>query len=358
MIAGGIAVVAGLWILSGQFGGDDVLSVNGTEAAVNDTQPQPSEEELPRVRVIDSVAITHVQEIAVFGRTEADKVVDVRAETAGRVVEILAEEGSETEEGTALVRLAMDDRQAKLTDALAQVKYREIGYDAAQELAKKKFSAEVTVAEELAALETAKASLRAIRLDISRTRIKAPFGGVVEKSPLHTGDLVQVGDIVAQIVDLDPITVAVEITERQVAQVRVGQSARTRFPNGNVHDGTVTFVSRSGSTETRTFRVEVEIDNANLDIPEGLTADVTLLTTPVMAHRITPAILTLDDEGRIGVKIVDGNDHAVFKPIKIIAETRDGVWIDGLPQEVRLITVGQEYVRHGQAVNAITMDGV
>ena len=122
MIAGGIAVVAGLWILSGQFGGDDVLSVNGTEAAVNDTQPQPSEEELPRVRVIDSVAITHVQEIAVFGRTEADKVVDVRAETAGRVVEILAEEGSETEEGTALVRLAMDDRQAKLTDALAQVR--------------------------------------------------------------------------------------------------------------------------------------------------------------------------------------------------------------------------------------------
>lgn len=354
LIAAGIAAVAGIWILSGQFGGEGKIPA---EKGMAEGQTSVAEDELPRVRVTNSEAMSRIQELAVFGRTAADRVVDVRAETSGRVMEILIEEGDAVQEDEQLVRLAMDDRQSRLAEAQAQLKYREIAYDAAQELAKKKFSAEVTVAEDLAALETAKASLRAIRLDIARTRIKAPFGGLVEESPLNIGDLVQVGDIVAQLVDLDPIVVVVEVTERQIAQVHVGQSARMAFPNGARRDGKVTFVSRSGSDETRTFRVEIDADNRQLDIPQGLTADVTLMTAPAMAHRITPAVLTLNDQGQVGVKIVDDKDQVVFVPVGIVAETTDGVWVDGLEPSVRLITVGQEFVSDGQTVIPVPSDG-
>lgn len=361
MIAMGIAAVAGLWIVSGQFSDGDNSVVDGV-SEMSAAEPgaaggNAEDSELPRVRVTDSIATARVQEITVFGRTEADRIVDVRAETSGRVVDILVSEGDLVEKATDIVRLAMDDRQARLTEAKAQVKYREIAYEAAQALAKKKFSAEVTVAEDLAALETAKASLRAIRLDIARTKIAAPFGGIIEETPLEIGDLVQTGDRVAQLVDLNPIKVAVEVTEGQVSQVHVGQRATARFPGDITREGIVSFVSRSGSEETRTFRVEIRIGNPNLDVPQGVTADVNLQTEPAMAHRISPAVLTLDDEGQIGVKIVDGRDQVVFVPVAIVAETTDGVWVDGLPSSVRLITVGQEFVRHGQNVVPVALSG-
>ncbi|MBC8240155.1 MAG: efflux RND transporter periplasmic adaptor subunit [Alphaproteobacteria bacterium] len=351
LIAVGIAAVAGLWILSGQIPNESVDMTAPTEAMSD------ADEQRPRVRVANSTATAHVQELTVFGRTEADRFVDIRAETSGRVIGIEVNKGQIAEKDAVIVRLAMDDRQAKLTQAEAEVNYRKIAYDGAQSLAEKRFSAEVTVAEELAALESARASLRAIRLDMARTRIGAPFAGVIEKSPLEIGDLVRVGDVVAQLVDLDPITVSIEVNERQVSQVRIGQQAQARFANGLARAGTVTFVSRSGSDETRTFRVEIEVANSEFDIPRGLTADVTLLTESVMAHRISPAVLTLSGEGQLGVKIINDDDQVVFVPITVIAEARDGVWISGLPLNARLITIGQEFVRAGQLVDAVIMDG-
>jgi len=357
LIAVGIAAVAAAWILSGQITDKDADTAMATDESIAGNPELAAAEQRPRVRVTDSSATSHIQEFTLFGRSEADRVVYLRAETSGRIVKIDVKKGDVVEEGAQVVRLAMDDRPARLTEAKAQVAYREIGYDAALSLAEKKFSAKVTVAGDLAQLETARAALRGIQLDMARTRLGAPFESVVEELSLEVGDLVRVGDMVAKLVDLDPIIVVIEVSERQVAHVRTGQQAHVQFANGLARTGTVTFVSRSGSDATRTFRVEIEVANSEFDIPQGLTTEVTLRTEPVMAHRISPAILTLSGEGQLGIKIIEGDDRVVFVPITVIAETGDGLWIDGLPQTARLITVGQEFVSHGQMVEAVTADG-
>ena len=71
-----------------------------------------------------------------------------------------------------------------------------------------------------------------------------------------------------------------------------------------------------------------------------------------LAHLISPAVLTLDDAGAVGVKVVDSEDRVRFHAVNIIADTSEGVWLAGLPAKIRLITVGQEYVRDGQLVRA------
>jgi len=357
-IAIGIAVISASWVLSGQLPGGTPQEPASAEEATGNPLAVAPDDARHRVRVADSVATSHVQEITLFGRTEADRVVEIRAETNGRVVDIPTVKGTAVAKSDQLVRLAMNDRKAKLVEAKAQVEYRKFEYSAAQSLAEKKYSAEVTVAGDLAALEAARASQRAIELDIARLRISAPFAGIIENITVEVGDLVQVGNIVAQLVDMDPLVVSIEVSEREIGQVKIGQKAPIEFASGQTRTGNVTYVSRSGSDETRTFRVELSVENQQFDIPQGLTAQVTLLTDEVQAHLISPALLTLNDAGQLGVKIVDDKETALFVPISIIAETKDGVWVDGLPGTVRLITVGQEYVRHGQVVNAIDEDEI
>jgi multidrug efflux system membrane fusion protein len=73
----------------------------------------------------------------------------------------------------------------------------------------------------------------------------------------------------------------------------------------------------------------------------------------VEAHKISPAILALDERGQLGVRIVDQSRRVRFVPVKIIADGPDGVWVTGLPKQVTIITVGQDYVSEGDLVNPV-----
>ena len=85
-------------------------------------------------------------------------------------------------------------------------------------------------------------------------------------------------------------------------------------------------------------------------VPDGMTADIDLPLQDVMAYRISPAILSLSDEGHVGVKSVNAADEIVFHPVSIVGDDQEGVWIVGLPDRLRLVTVGQDFVSPGQKV--------
>ncbi len=349
-IAAGLAVAATAWILSGLVGDDDA----GEDAA---PAPVAEAEPLPQVRVRTVAAQARTSELVLFGRSEAERTVSLRAETKGRVVERAVAKGDRVEAGDALVRLAVDDRKAQLREAEARVEQYRIAYKAAAKLAEKKFRSEVKLVEEKAELEAAKARLAAIRLDIERTVIRAPFAGVVDDLPAEIGDFIDIGDPVAVVADLEPILVVGEVSERDVAGIPVGAPATVRLAGGPALDGRVRYVSRVGTSVTRTFRVEVEVDNPGWTLAEGLTAELRLATGQTFAHRVSPAILTLSEEGVIGVKAVE-DGTVVFFPADVVADTTEGVWLAGLPDTVTLITVGQEFVRAGQRVRTVPDDEV
>ncbi len=356
IIAALIALVAIVWIMSGQAGdenGESIASTSGDASSADDAKEKSVEVVLPSVRVLESVAQPRIQEISLFGRTEAERYVDVRAETDGLIVALNVEEGDLISDGDLIARLAINDRQARVDDAFAQVKYREVAFEAAEELSKKQFRSEVQLAEELSALESARAALIIARVELARTRINAPFGGVVEELYVEHGKSVQAGDTILRINDLDPIVVAAQITERDIDHVELGQRARIRLASGREYEGVVGYIANTANTETRTFRIEIKIANPDIDISAGLTAEVGLFTKPVLAHHVSPAVLTLDDLGRIGIKTVDGNDQVAFFPIEIIADTAMGIWISGIPDQSRIISVGQEFVLPGQTVDSV-----
>ena len=99
--------------------------------------------------------------------------------------------------------------------------------------------------------------------------------------------------------------------------------------------------------------MELEIPNAGHKIRSGLTGELTLPLSPIRAHVVSPAVLTLSDGGRIGVRIVDDSDIVRFVPIRILSDSAEGLWVSGLKDGQRLITVGHEYVKAGQKVQPV-----
>ena len=279
---------------------------------------------------------------------------ELKVETAGRVIEIAAQRGARVDAGDLLVRLARDDRDARLDEALALVNQREVEYFAAQALAEKGFRAETQLAEAMALLEAARAALVAVEDDIAKTTIEAPFAGVLEARFVELGSTLQAGDAIGRLVDLDPLWVVGNVTEREVAGLREGETAWARLVTGGDLEGRVVQIATVADPETRTFEVTLEVANPGLRQRDGLTGEIHLPGTLGQAHLVSRAVLVLNDEGVIGIRAVDDSDTVRFHGAEIAGDGPEGVWLTGLPEILRLITVGQDFVKAGQSVRPFT----
>lgn len=348
-----LAAGGALWIASGELGDGRAAQdpAAGTAAITAEAEVPPM-----AVRIARYDAATRDAEIVVLGLTEASRTVLVRAETDGRIVDIPVAEGAVVAEGDPLAALEVAEREARLAEAKALLEQRRAELNAATQLASKGFQTELRAAEMTALTEAAKAALNAIEIDLARTTIRAPFDGVVDQRAVEAGDFVQRGDPVATVVDLDPLIIAAEVSERDVGQLVVGQVGEARLVTGETVRGAVRYIARVSASETHTFRVELEIANADRHIPSGATAELRLPVAKVEAHLLSPAVLTLDDAGNIGVKVVNAEGRVEFHAVALMADSPDGVWVTGLPASVDVIIVGQEFVRDGQRVKPVKAD--
>lgn len=345
IIAGVIAVAATAWVASGQLLGSD--GGQQTEEAAEHRAP------LPSVRFVEIEAQPMVSDLTVRGRTLADRSVSIRAEQNGRIAEVLVERGESVAADQVLVRIAVNDRQARVDFARALVRQREIQYNAAAQLNQRGYSADTDLAEADALLTEARAQLSLAEIDVARLEIRAPFAGIVDDRMVEVGDYIDIGDAVATLVDLDPIRIAAQVSERHVGEITLGAPARARLLDGEWQTGAVTYVGATADGATRTFAVEVEVANADNRIIEGLTAELHVPLAEVRAHLQSPSVLTLADDGTLGVKALGPDNRVQFLPVEILGDDPQGVWLGGLPDRVLLITVGQEFVIPGQLVEPV-----
>lgn len=355
----GIFIVIVAWMLSGQLTGEDapVAAVPPADGAAETVSGENKDTPLTRVRVAVSHSEEHVRTIAILGRTEADRAVSVRAEVPGRVSKVTSIKGSLVEAGDVLVELDPENLPALLAEARARLKQREIAYESAKKLSKGGYSSRLNVAQSKADLEAARAQVAGMQRDLNNTTITAPIAGVLDSLPLEQGDFIdKAGQVAARIIDLTSVVVVGEVAERDIGKIDLGGIASVRLPDGRRFDGQVSYVAKSSNALTRTFAVEVTIPVPDMSVPEGVTAELHLPMERVEAHKITPALLTLNDDGAIGVKTVNDDGVVEFHPVRMVSDTEDGIWLTGLPDGVRIITVGQEFVIAGERVEAVEGD--
>jgi len=348
-----------------------------------------------RVVVLRSSSREVDSAVTLRGQTEADRVVELRAETSGLVISDPLRKGAFVDRGDLLCRLdpaareaelqqararlaeakaRVPEAEARLEEARAQREEAEINYNAAENLAGEGFSSQSRVAATRAALRSAEAAVQSARSglqaaragiegaraavanaekEIERLRITAPFAGVLETDTAEIGSLLQPGALCATVLQLDPMKLVGFVSELQVARVTQGASATARTASGREVAGEVSFLSRSADQTTRTFRVEVRVANPDLTLRDGETAEITVDAAGKAAHLLPQSALTLDDGGSLGLRLVDGDQQVRFVPVTLLRDTPNGVWLTGLPDEAEVIVIGQEYVTEGVRVDPV-----
>lgn len=327
-------------------------------AASANANSNPASAALPEVIIRPAVVTPHRISVMLKGSTEPDREVTVRSETMGTVVTASVNEGQTVRRGALLCGLDVESRNARIAEAEAEVASARLEYDAQSQLEEKGWTTSNRAAATKAALDRAEASLAAANIELAKTRVTAPFNGVFEARMAELGDFLSIGAPCGRLVDLDPIIVAVDATEDQLGAIDPSQPVNVEFATGLSAVGTVRFIARTASQQTRTFRVEVEIANADALIPAGLTASVNLGLGEVPAVLTTPATLVLHDDGRVGVRYVDTTDIVRFTEISIVDDAPDGVWVTGVPAGVNLLVAGQDYLKEGVKVSPRLGEGL
>jgi multidrug efflux system membrane fusion protein len=317
-------------------------------------EPAPEAAAAPRLRVVTlwSVERAIEQTVILRGRTEAARRVEVRAETQGLVASDPLPRGSAVAEGDVLCELAPGTRRAALAEARARLAEAEISFTAASRLSEGGFAAQTRVAAAEAAVRAAQAAVERAQAELDHLTIRAPFAGVLEADSAERGTFMTPGSLCATVIRLDPIRLVGFAAESQIDRLSEGAVAGGRLSNGREVIGRVTFLARVADPATRTFRVEVTVPNPDLSIRDGMSADILIQGRPERGHLVPASALTLDDAGRLGLRVVDADGLVGFVPVRVLRDTAQGFWVQGLPAEAEIIVLGQEYVREGVRVEA------
>ena len=264
-----------------------------------------------------------------------------------------AERGTNVDRNGLIARMDERDRTARLAQAKATVKQREVEYEGRVKLKSESYVSEAQLQEAVAALEAARTELTRAELDLEYRFIRAPFDGALQSRIAEVGDFVKRGDPIATFVDNRTIIVSANLSEFDAKYVAVGDMAEARLATGEHVRGAIRYVAPVADEATRTFAVELEVDNQDGLLRAGGTAELRIPAELVHAHRVSPSLLTLDDAGNVGLKIINDDGRVEFVVADIALSSSDGVWVAGLPDTATIITVGQGFVSSGAIVNAV-----
>ena len=286
------------------------------------------------------------------GFSEASRIVIIKSQVEGKVSSKSFEKGKFYKAGSQLVLIDPEDKIARLKEMEALLNQRKKEYEVAEKLFKKGFRSEVKLSESRTNFENALALYEKSQVELNNTKILIPFDSTIEDSFIELGDYVKKGDKIAKIVDLDPIFVKVNVTENVINNLKLNQTTSIIIADKS-YEGLISYISKTSDPLTRNFRVEIKINNKQKQIISGLSSEVRINLSKEDAYFIPSSLISLDDQGKIGIKVVQ-EKKVLFLTIDIISDTGNGYWVNSNSkknlEDYMLITQGHEYVITGENV--------
>lgn len=339
--------IAALLVIAivGWMGSGFIFPSENNDPVVARAEPKPV-----AVAITTSIAETVTQFYQAEGQALPDRDTMMRAETSGDIAEVFVSKGQDVAAGDIIARFDPTSNDADANRAAEELARATREFNNAEVLLERGVSTADRVSQARAALASAAAQVTDVEQAAKALTITAPFAGRVETLELDEGEYVSTGTEVGRLVDITPLTVAIQVPQQSLTRLAVGQPATVRFITGEERPGVVTFVGTSAASETRTFLAEVEVANEDGTIPAGVSAEVVIPTGEATAHFLSPSIVSLNTDGTLGIKTVNAENVVVFFPIQVVRAQIDGIWVTGLPDMVDVITVGQGYVNADETV--------
>jgi len=262
----------------------------------------------------------------------------VLGEVAGRVIAPPVGSGGRVRAGDVWCEIAVDSRAVDLQEARSRQEQAQMEYQGALDLQERGLQSRVGIAQLKAALDSTIASVKRAELALQKTQIPAAFAGIMETRAVEVGDLMDMGGQCATLLDDSPMLLTGMVPEQDVGKLFLGAPVTASLLTGETIQGKVTYISRAANSSARSYAIEVELDETDFSIRQGVSAEIFIASNETQAHLIPASALTLNDEGLVGVKIVDQGSVVRFAPVTIIWENTTvdpGMWVTGLSDTQR-----------------------
>ncbi|WP_081702985.1 efflux RND transporter periplasmic adaptor subunit [Desulfuromonas sp. TF] len=337
---------------------------------------QPGENSLekgppPALIVTDAVTEDTVRPpLALVGTAEPRRLAEVAAQTDGLVESLEARKGDTVSRGDALVRLRtlpvqlqLQETRARLAETRDRIGKARGDLRRARQLFDQKFISEEELearSTDLSALENQaeqfRAAVRIMEDRLARMTVRAPFSGQVVEEKTETGQWLAEGDTIVELADLGVIHVTVQVPEKHISEIGRGTPAEVTFDalTGRTFPGEVSAVVPRADPASRTFPVEIAIDNPHGKILAGMLARVTFHLGAPQTVLLIPkdALIPQPQGGGRIFKVTEGQAKQVT--VDILGAYGDRYALKGVDGNLapgdRVVVRGNERLRSGQAV--------
>lgn len=287
--------------------------------------------------------------------TRAGKVVEIRAQTSGKVQKIVAKEGEVLNKGDIILELEQREKNDNVKKTIAALKKAKVSYEAEKALDAKGYSSKVRLENVKFIYESAISDYKKAVLDLEDSIIKAPFTGVLDTISVEEGQYIDdSGDqaAVATMLDNSDLYVSAYIAEKYINNLVEDNVVEVHY-EGKVFPGRVTTVSRIADPLTRTFYVEAEVkDGKECGLASGVSVNLDISLRKLKAHELPLSALILDDSGEFRVKYLEDKIVKSSK-VEVIDEEDGHIWVANLPDNAEIVVLGGQNLMDGANVSEL-----
>ena len=265
-------------------------------------------ETLFKVKSITSLATEMNRTVNISSTSEAYRKIQIQSEITSKIKKVLKTKGSLIKENEVIIKLEEYDSYKKLFDNGL--------------ISKNEFN---------------------------KIALLTPFEGILLDGHKIEGELITPGSVVYEIIDLSKIKIIGYVNENEINGISTDNTVEVKILNKKIR-GVIDYISPIADYDTKTFEIIVIFDNSDLEIRDGISAELSIYKDKIKVHKISPSVLSLGEDGDIGIKVLNKDNEVIFKEIEIIDDTSDYMLISGLDDEENIITIGQQYVSSGDKV--------
>lgn len=286
---------------------------------------------------------------------EAFAQADVIAKVPGEVREILVEEGDDVESGQILARLDGDRLRLELNESQAGLQKLQRDFQRNKDLRDKGLVSEGDFEKIQYELEALQASYNLASLELDYTQIRAPINGVVSERYIKRGNTIDIGAPMFRVTSFEPLVAYLYIPEREFRQIAPGQPVKIDIDAlaGVEIFSTVTRVSPIVDPDTGTFKITIEINDAQRRIKPGMFGRMTIVYDKHENALQVPRSAVVEEMGVTSVFVVEDN-VAIRRTVETGFSNNGLIEIsDGLVDDDHVITVGQVGLKPDAKVSVI-----
>jgi membrane fusion protein, multidrug efflux system len=350
----GIALVVALalgaaWYFMGARGPGSTVAVNAATGAATIITVEAAPVKLSSVR----------RQIEAVGSLRSNESVILRPEIAGRITEILFDEGQQVRKGMPLVRLDAAIARAQVEQAKAGLVLSKANHERAEDLYRRGAGTQRARDEAVSKLHADEASVSLAQAMLDKSTLVAPFDGIIGLRRVSVGDYVNPGQDLVNLENIEQLKVDFRVPEIYSMQLKVGQTVRINLdaiPN-SAYEGTVYAIDPAYDPNGRAIILRARLPNRDGLLRSGMFARVTLLVDERAQAIVVPeTALVPVGQNQFIYRVVDGK--ALLTKVKIGQRRQGQVEIvEGLEAEAVIVTEGAVKLRDGSTVRTVAAKG-